>query len=154
MLVLARLMMCGNMPNILSRMTAHTRALFSVLSIGTDKGHHGNPAASIRVEKLYDSPVLLNGLSSLVLSKAEQTALDHHYKVNLERLQRLYKATPAPVVYFLAGSLPATAFLHMRQFFLLGMIARLGPSHILNKHGSLVLADPAANKFSWFCQVL
>ena len=75
----------GNMPNILSRMTAHTRALFSVLQTGIARGHHGNPAAAIRVEKLYGSPVLLSGLSSLVLSKAEQSPLDHHYKVNLER---------------------------------------------------------------------
>ena len=143
----------GNMANLLARMSAHTRALYSVLPAGLARGHHGNPAAALRVEKMYASSVLLSGLASLVLSKAELEALDHHYKHNLECLQRLYKATPSPVVHFLAGSLPASALLHLRQFSLLGMIARLGPANILHQHGCNMLGDPSSNKFSWFCQV-
>ena len=76
----------GNMPNLLARQSAHTRALYSVLPAGLARGHHGNPAAALRVEKLYGSPVLLSGLASLVLSTTEQTSLDHHYKVHLESL--------------------------------------------------------------------
>ena len=33
------------------------------------------------------------------------------------------------------------------------MIARLGPSNILHKHGSAILTDVKANRFSWFWQV-
>ena len=95
---------------------------------------HGNPAAALRVEQLYGVPVLLSGLGALVLSKVEVSSLDHHFKVGLEQLQRLYKSTPAPVVYFLAGSLPASALLHLRQLSLLSMISRLGPSNILYQH--------------------
>ena len=73
--------------------------------------------------------------------------------LSIERLQRLYKATPSPVVHFLAGSLPASALLHLRQFSLLGMIARLGPTNILHQHGCSILADISSNKFSWFYQV-
>jgi hypothetical protein len=95
---------------------------------------------------------LLSGLGALVLSKTEQNTLDHHYKVSLEQFQRLYKATPAPVVYFMAGSLPASALLHLRQFSILGMISRLGPTHILHQHGMQVLSLPSSFTKSWFLQ--
>ena len=88
-----------------------------------------------------------------MLNKSELNSLDHNYKVSLERLQRLYPATPSAVVYFLAGSLPAVAILHKKQFSLLGMFARLGPSNILHKHGTSVLTSPSTDKFSWFTQL-
>ena len=133
----------GNLPNVMSRMSAHTRAMMAVLPAGLAKGHRGNPAAGLRVEHLYGTPVLLSGLASLVLSKAEISALHHHYKLNLERLQKLHRASPEPVVCFLGGSLPLTALLHLRQLSLLIMIAHLGPDHVLHQLGSSVLS--AAN---------
>ena len=143
----------GNLPNILARISAHNSALQSVLPAGLAKGHRGNPAASLRIELLYGSPRLLSGLSSLVLSKAEKDILHHHYKVSLERLQRLHKATPEPVVNFLGGSLPLTALLDLRQLSLLGMISRLGPSNILHRHGSHVLCNAKPSSRYWFLQV-
>ena len=143
----------GNIANILSRESAHTRAVHAVLPAGLARGHCGNPAAALKVEKLYGVPVLLSGLGALVLSKAEEDSLDQHFKVSLESFQRLYKATPAPVVYFLAGSLPASALLHLRQFSLLGMISRLGPTHIIHRHAVQVLANPAAFRNSWFLRL-
>ena len=134
-------------------MSAHTRAMLAVLPVGLAKGHRGNPAAVLRVETLYGAPVLLSGLSALVLYKSEIAALHHHYKVKLEQLQMLFKATPECVVCFLGGSLPLTALLHLRQLSLLGMIARLGPSHILHQHGYSVLNSPKPPKNSWFYQM-
>ena len=83
--------------------------------------------------------------------------LDHHHKVTLERLLRLYPKTPAPAVYFFAGSLPARALLHSRQLCLLGMIARLGPSCPLFSYGNHILTSAplpvrTASKI-WFLQV-
>ena len=147
----------GNMASVLDRMTAHRRAVFAVLPAGLARGHRGSPAASLKVEKMYGLPVLLSGLASLVLSKTEQDTIDLNYKKHLEKLQRLYPCTPAPVVYFLAGSLPASAKLHLRQLSLLGMIARMGHSSLLHQHGSYVLARPSLSpscySFSWFFQV-
>ena len=143
----------GNMANILAREAAHTRALYSVLPAGLARGHHGNPAAGTRVEKLYAGPVLLSGLASLVLNKTEVDSIDHHYKVSLESLQRLYKGTPTPVVLFMAGSLPASALLHLRQLSLLGMIARLGSENILYRHGHYILSSKNPNSHSWFVQM-
>ena len=73
----------GNMPNILSRLSAHTRAIMSVLPIGMACSHRGNPAASLSIEKLYGTPVLLSGLPSLVLSDSELSVVHHHHKLTL-----------------------------------------------------------------------
>ena len=143
----------GNTPNLLSRQTAHTRAVHAVLPVGLARDHLGNPAAALRVERIYGVPVLLSGLGALVLAKSELESLHHHYKISLERFQRLYKGTPAPVVHFLAGSLPASALLHLRQLSLLSMIARLGPNNILHQHATQVLSSPESFRSSWFLSV-
>ena len=120
----------GNLPNLLARMSAHNSALRCVLPAGLARGHRGNPAAVLRVEVLYGQPVLLSCLSALVLTCQELDTLNRFYKINLQRLQKLYRGTPDPVVYFLGGSLPLSALLDLRSLSLLGMISQLGPSHI------------------------
>ena len=91
------------------------------------------------------------------MSNTEQETLNHHHKENLERLQKLYPGTPAPVVFFMAGTLPASAVLHLRQLSLLGMISRLGPDSTLHRHGQQMLATPPASllpsRQSWFLQL-
>ena len=126
----------GNLPNIFSRISAHNNALRAVLPAGLARGHRANPAASLRIEILYGAPKLLSGLASLVLSKPEKDILHHHYKLSLERLQRLHKATPEPVVCFLGGSLPLTALLELRQISLFEMVSRLEQSSILHCHAT------------------
>ena len=42
-------------------------------------GHRGNPAAAIRVHHLYATPVLLSGLSSLVLKKTEVAMIEDYH---------------------------------------------------------------------------
>ena len=140
-----------NMPALLSRLSAHGKSLYGTISCGMARGHRGNPAASIRVEALYCSPRLYSGLATLFLSTSEVSSLHAHQKVTLERLQRLYPRTPSPAVYFLSGTLPAPAILHMRQLGLLLMIALLGPTNILWKHGAYSLHHSL--KHSWFAQV-
>ena len=143
----------GNLANVLARQAAHEKAVHAVLPAGLARGHQGNPAAALRVERLYGSPVLLSGLGALVLSKTEIDSIDFHFKISLENFQRLYKSTPAEVVYFLAGSLPGRALLHLRQLSLLGMISRLGPSHILHQLGVQALSSPSDYQCSWFHQL-
>ena len=41
-----------NSPSILSRLSAHRRTTYCVLPAGLARGHRGNPAASVRVERL------------------------------------------------------------------------------------------------------
>ena len=143
----------GNLPNIFSRISAHNNALRAVLPAGLARGHRGNPAASLRIEILYGSPKLLSGLASLVLSKAEKDILHHHYKQSLERLQRLHKATPEPVVCFLGGSLPLTALLEFRQMSLFGMVSRLDSSSILHRHATFTLSNAKPSSRSWFLMI-
>ena len=143
---------------VLARMTAHSRALFAVLPAGLARRHSGNPAAALRVELLYALPVLLSGLAAMVLGKPEIEALDHHHKVKLEGVLRLYPSTPLPVVYFLAGCLPASAVLHLRQLTLLAMVARLGADCPLHQYGVFILSNPpprprSSSALPWFTQI-
>ena len=121
----------SNMPNMLERFSSHRNSLRAVLPTGMARGHRGNPASSLYLECLYGSPVLFSGLSSLVISTLEMSSLHHYHKVHLQRLQRLHQASPECVVMFLAGSLPATGLLDLKILSILGMMARIGPSNIL-----------------------
>ena len=105
------------------------------------------------MERLYGTSVLLSGLASLVLSDDEIAVVHHHHKLNHERLQRLYPATPECVVMFLAGSIPASGILHLRILGLLGMIARLGDKNILFVHAMNVLVCAKKSSRSWFIQI-
>ena len=140
----------GNLPNLLNSISSHKKALGSVISAGLARGHAGNPAASIRVEKLYGTPVLMSGLESLFLEKSQINLLDSHYKITLENLQRLHPKSPRSFVLFLSGSLPAAAILRKRQFSLFSMICLL-PKDPLNIHARHILTHPAQK--SWFCQI-
>ena len=139
----------GNMPHILDRISAHRRALGSVLPAGAARHHRAKPSSTLQLEKLYGGGVLLSGLGSLVLSSKEIGIIHRHHKVTLCRLQKLPPTTPDCVVFFLAGSLPATALLHLRMLGLLGMIGRLGPESILQQLGRQILLSNGRGK-SWF----
>ena len=115
----------GNSHHIVARLAAHRGAMYGLQYAGLARGHRGNPYASLRVEAVYGLPVLLSGLASLVLSTKEEQMLDQHYKVYIQRLLRLHQATPAPVVFFLAGCLPLLPLLHLRIFSLFGQLCRL-----------------------------
>ena len=142
----------GNMPHILGRIAAHRRAVQGILHCGLAKGHRGNPAAGLRLERSYGAPVLLSGVAALVLSSGEMSALHQHYKSCLRQILRLPVTVPESFVMFVAGSLPATAIVHLKTLTLLGMIARLGRSGILDRLGRHSLLT-AQNKGSWFLAV-
>ena len=87
--------------------------MFSLLPVGLARGHRGNPAASIKIERLYATPVLLSGLATMVLSKSELALVTGHFKKHMERLLKLHKSTPDCVIWFLGGYLPIEALLHL-----------------------------------------
>ena len=131
----------GNEANILSRLAAHRKAMYSLLSAGLARNHRANPSAALRIESVYGVPVLLSGLASLVLTTKEENMIAQHYKVHLERLLKLHQATPAPVVFMLAGCLPLQAQLHLKIFTIFGQLCRL-------RAGDNPLAVLAGNMFS------
>ena len=142
----------GNFPNIMERVAAHNKKLFSVLPAGIALHHHANPAACLRVEQLYALPVLLSGLSALVLTKQETDIISACYKNTLQRLMKLHDRTPDCAVFFLAGSLPAKALLHLRQLSLLNMISHLEGNNLKRLQTKILIeAKPGAN--SWIQQV-
>ena len=140
-----------NGAHILDRVSAHRKAVYAILHGGLARGHRANIAATIRVEKVFCVSVLLSGLASLILTSREEKLLDQQYKVHLQRLLKLHQATPAPVVYFLAGCLPLVAQIHLRIFSLFGQLCRLrGGQNILANHAVSVLSSATASSKSWF----
>ena len=93
----------GNLPHIMARVKAHRGALNAILHTGAARAHRGNPAASLKIWKLYALPVLMKGLGSLVLLQSEITIIAQHIKETQEKLMRLYPKTPQCVVSFLAS---------------------------------------------------
>ena len=121
----------------------------SILHTGAALHHSANPATSLKLERLYGCPVLLSGLPSLILNSRELSTVHRHHRTTLCRLQKLAKTTPDCVVVFLAGSLPSTALIHIRQLGLLGMLARLGDRSVLLNIGKGALLHNSNYK-SWF----
>ena len=122
--------------------------------LGWPPGHRANPAASLRVETVYGVPVILSGLASLVLSTKEENMLGQHYKVHLERLLRLHQATPAPVVFMLAGCLPLPAQIHLRMFSLFGQLCRLRDgNNILAIRARDIFSSALVSSKSWFWKI-
>lgn len=143
------------MPHIVDRIAAHTRALSSILHAGLAKHHYAKPSAALQLEKIYGSGILFSGVASLVLSEREISAISRHYRHVICRMQKLPLTTPRCVVFFLAGTLPAVAIIHLRMLSLLGMIARSEATSILQKIGrsSLLNTSNNRNKYSWFFRV-
>ena len=142
----------GNLPSLMSRFIAHKRAVASVLHTGLALGHRSNPASGLRIHDIYATPVLMSGLAALVLSDAEIKMIEQHYRDTLRSIMRLYPKTPRSVVYFLAGSLPGSAILHLRQLSLFGMITRLKGSILFN-HAENIFKSITVAKSSWFHQI-
>ena len=142
----------GNIPHLLNRFVAHKKALAGVFFCGTARSHRGNPAASIKIEKLYGMPVLFSGMASLVLTSTEVNLVDQHYINTLGNLLKVHSGTPHSFILFMAGSLPGTALLHLRQLSLFGMITRL-PGDPLNLRAKHVLTMGTPSCKSWFLQI-
>ena len=139
----------GNLPHISGRFTAHRKVLDGLLPLGLARGHHGNPAASILIHRTYAIPVLYSGVAALVLKSREVTMLDQYLKRTVQRLMKLAEKTPACVVAFLAGQLPARALLHQHQLVLFGMVSRM-PGSVLHRHATHILTSARPGAASWF----
>ena len=75
-----------------------------------------------------------------------------HHKDTLSNRQRLLPLTLRSDTYFLAGSLPGDAFLHLRQLSIFGMITRL-PKNLLNQHAKNIFSFTTPSSNSWFHQI-
>ena len=139
----------GNMPNVLQRIAAYQAAVHGVVKAGLADRHNGSPAACLKAEAMYATPVLLSGIASLTLTEGEVGLLQASHTSTLRMLQKLPSKSPRAAVHILAGVPPLLARIHQRQLSLLYMIARLGPKSILYKHGMYCLTHSVSH--SWFC---
>ena len=142
----------GNMPHILARIAATKKALGALVSCGLAQASRSNPITSLRILTIYGTPVLMSGLSSLVLSPTEVATVDQQLKRLLQKLMKISVSSPPALVYFASGSLPGTAILHLKQISLFSMICRLEKSSI-NQYARQTLLTGNINNTSWFSQV-
>ena len=142
----------GNQPTLMARFKAHRCALASILFSGAAKNHRGNPAYSIRMERIYATPVLMSGLASLFLSRNDLVLIESHYCKTIRQLLCISEKTHRCVAYFLAGSLPGSAVIHLRQLGLFSMICRLKNS-ILHEHAVNYFSAVTISPKSWFTQI-
>ena len=134
------------------RLSGFKKALGPLVACGLARGSRSNPEASMCILSIYATPVLLSGLPSLVLSPAEIGNNDQQYKRTLQNILKLAVSSPPALVHFVAGSLPLTAILHLRQLSLFGMICRL-PANPLHSHAKHVLLTLSRSPNSWFQKV-
>ena len=139
----------GNLSNIFQRLSAFKKSLGPLVSCGLARGQRSNPAASLRILTTYSLPVLLSGLPSLVLLKSEISKLEQQYKRTLQSLLKLPTNSSSAVVHFIAGSLPFTAILHLRQFSIFGMICQLQDDPLRSLAQTILLTSPSSSN-SWF----
>ena len=135
----------GNLPNIIQRIASFKKALGALVSCGLARGRRTNPAVCLRILSIYGTPVLLSGLASLVLTSSEVSCIDQQFKRTLQNIIKLATNSPPSLVYFVSGSLPFTAILHLKVITLFSMICRLpgDPLNILAKK-SLLLSSPTS----------
>jgi hypothetical protein len=77
----------GNLFHILSRLASHKKSMGAVIHTGIGRGHRGNPAASLKLQQLYGTP-LLSGLGALVLKKTETDVIDCYLNLTIQNLMR------------------------------------------------------------------
>merc|ERR1711873_117933 len=94
-----------------------------------------------RAELCFCTPILLSGLSSLIINKTNMNYLETYFKGSLKKTLRLPIDTPDPFVYLVSGSLPISAHIHLRQLSLVIQLNQLGPSHTSYIHAILTLTS-------------
>ena len=73
-------------------------------------------------------------------------------KSTLPRLMKLHDRTPDSALFFLAGTLPASAHLHLRQLSLFSMICHL-EGNILKSIAETTLIEARHSARSWFTDI-
>ena len=91
-------------------------------------------------------------MASLVLLGKDIATIETQYKRSLQNILKLPASSPSSLVHFVAGTLPATALLHLKILSLFGMICRL-PDDPLKVHAQQVFLTCSLAPKSWFSQV-
>ena len=94
----------------------------------------------------------MSGLASLFLSHNDLVLIESHYCKTIRQLLRISEKTPRCVAYFVAGSMPGSAVIHLRQLGLFSMICRLKNS-ILHEHAVNYFSAVTISPKSWFTQI-
>ena len=142
----------GNVPHLINRICSHRKAMGAALSSGFAQKRRANPVISLKLNRVYGTPVLMSGVATLVLSGTEVSIIGQHLKCTYQNVQKLLPKTPDAFVYFLGGCLPGEAEIHVRMLGIFGMVARLTDDP-LRIHARNVLVSTKPTSKSWFWQI-
>ena len=140
-------------PHILNHITAHKKASSLIKFSSSSNTNVTSLWAHIRAEMCFCTPILLSGLSSLIINNTNMNYLETYFKGSLKKILRLPVDTPDPFVYLISGSLPLSAHIHLRQLSLVIKLNQLGPSHTSFIHATLTLTSKPIPKWSWWHHV-
>ena len=104
----------GNLPHLINRFASHKKAISAVAPMGLSRRRKVNPAASIRIQKIYGTPVLLSGIPSLVLKQSEISLVNQFMKLTIQHQLRLPESTLPSVLAFFGESLSGKAEILLR----------------------------------------
>ena len=127
------------------------RTLYSLMGSGVHGNNGVGAMICMQIFNVYVLPRLLYGLDVLMLSQKQIQTLTAYYNRILKQFQGLPTRTATCAVLLLVGALPFPALLHLRQFSLIGMIARSNNQTL--KRLALRQAALRCSKTSWFARV-
>ena len=116
--------------HILNCITAHKKASSLIKFSSSSQTNVTSLWAHIHAENCFCTPILLSGLSSLVINNTNMNYLETYFKGSLKKILCLPVDTPDPFVYLISGSLQISALIHLRQLSLLIQKKTIG-SHSL-----------------------
>ena len=99
----------SNHAAVWEKISTYNRALVSLLPVGLILKHHGSPSAALMILDMYCSPIVLNDISSLMLTNKDTNLLAVHWRKNLPRAMCLHTRTLAAEINLLSGVLPIEA---------------------------------------------
>ena len=105
--------------NVDLRLSKGRGALFSLLGPAFQHKSFLGPKARHHIYRTYVTPIVLSGLSSIVLRKADLAPLTGFHRKTLRGILRFSKTSNIPAIHFLLGELPIEGQLHRDTFSLL-----------------------------------
>ena len=109
---------------ITERMQLARSTAYALMGTGLHGLNGVNPEVSVTLWNLYIQPILIYGLESIQLSRADISKLDKYQGDFLRQIQHLLERVASCSVYILTGLLPIEAEIHKSQLTLFGNIIR------------------------------
>ena len=140
-------------PNIPDRIQVARRTSYALMGTGVHGKNGLSPVVSLKIINTYVIPRLLYGLEATVLSKKQLEDLERFHKGLLRKIQGLPGNVASEATYYMLGTIPIEAQLHIRALSLFGAICMAAQNNTTLQR--LICRQLSIdNKYSWFQLIL